>query len=489
MSEFTPTPEFEQKVRQALDVPAPSASFSNGLRARLIARSSEMNPQTSLRPTWRIAIAVLTALVFLLAVFNLPAVVTAMKNLLGYIPGVGPVSQNAPLRILAEPVSLTRDGYTLSVDNALASADETLIFYHISGIPAEAYYQGYDSQGSCRIQLRLPNGTQLDTQGGETNYGDGASQIDGKITFPPIPADVTEITLWMPCLDSLDHNKTPTDWELPLRLVPAPPELTVVPVIEVAPTFEITPPAADVPAVATATPAPSTATPAEIKLEQVVPAPGGTILVGSFALLDAPADIRLADWFSLTEGTVTDASGREFAFQPEPTGYGFLDLNDPALFIDAETPAWSGRWAIQIDGTEFTWPLTFTVRQVEAISRCAPVTFEFDTGPNSQVGQEWKLDQDLELCDGARVHLISIYRRNAQRIDITYTTDTPGLCHLPLKFDGYGNTGGGSGCEANGDCFTGVFYNDGAPSGKLTGVLTGELEVTLAGPWQVQWQP
>ncbi len=487
MSEFTPTPEFEKKVSQALDVPGPSAAFSNALRARLITRSSEMKPQTSLRPVWRIAFALTALIVFLLVVFNLPGVATAMKTLFGYLPGVGPVSQDAPLRVLAESVSITRDGYTVTVEKVLASADKTVVTYRISGIPTDAYYEGYEQQGSCRIQLHLPDGTQFDVQAGYLGSREGADEITGQYNFPPIPADVNDLTFWLPCLDLLYHDKAPAGWEIPLRLVPAPPDMELVPIIEVEPTEDAAQPAEDVPAATPPAPTPAPVTPAELTLEQVVPAPEGYILVGSFSLLDQPANIHLGEWFYLEDGTITDASGQEFLFSASPTGYEFSDLNDPFRAIDSTIQ--SGRWAIQIQPAEFAWPITFTVNKTRAISKCEPLKFEFDTGPGPQVGQEWKLDKDLELCNGQQIHLISAFLRSADRYDITYTTAIPNLRHLWLEFEGHGSHGGGGWCEGDGTCFTGLQYSGGAPSGKLTAVLTGELDIILQGPWQVQWQP
>jgi hypothetical protein len=479
MSEFTPTPEFEKKVGQAFNVPEPSDEFAGALRARLLRRSSEMKPQTSLRPAWRIAFALTALMIFLVVVFNLPGVATAMKTLFGYLPGVGPVSQDAPLRMLTEPVSVTRDGYTVTVENVLASADKTTLAYRISGIPADAYYEGYDPQPGCRIQIRLPDGSQLDTQAGYLGSHEGADEIIGQYNFPSIPADVNALTFWLPCLDLLYHDKTPADWEIPLRLTLAPPDLTLVPIIEVEPTVTMAQPVA--------APSPVPVTPAELTLEQVIPAPEGYILVGSFSLLDQPENIHLGDWFYLEDGIVSDASGQEFPFSASPIGYQFSDLNDPFRAIDSTIQG--GRWAIQVQSTEFAWPITFAVNTTRAVSRCEPVKFEFDTGPSPQVGQEWGLEKDLELCDGQKIHLKSAFLRSAQRLDITYTTDIPNLRYLWLSFDGYGSHGGGGWCEPNGECFSGVQYNDGIPTGKLTAVFTGELDIVMEGPWQVQWRP
>lgn len=486
MNEFTPTPGFEKKIRQALAVPGPSLEFSKGLRAKLIARSSEMKPQPFLRPAWRIAFVFALLFFFVLVAFNLPGVAAAMKTLFGYLPGAGPVSQDAPLRVLAEPVSVTRDGYTIRVDNILASADKTTLDYRISGIPTQAFYDGYDPQPACRIQLRLPDGTQLDAVGGYSGSSEGADAISGQYSFPPIPTDVNELVFWLPCIDQLDHGQTPPNWEVPLRLAPAPPDLTLVPIIEVQPT-ETGMPATDQPDAVTSDPVLAPVTAAELTLEQVVPAPQGTILVGSFALLDQPANIHLGEWFYLEDGTVSDASGQEISFSASPEGYGSADLND--AFRPLDEIVQNGRWAIQLEPAEIVWPLTFTVHSTQAVSRCEPAIIAVDTGPNPQVGQEWVLNEDLELCDGQKIHLKSLFLRSDTRYDFTYTTEIPNLRYIILEFDGYASNGGGGWCEDNGECFTGVQYNNGIPVGKLTAIFTADLNIVLEGSWQVQWQP
>ena len=66
---------------------------------------------------------------------------------LGYIPGVGLVEQDPSTRILKEPVSLTRDGITVSVNQAVITSTETRLDYGISGVPLSAYPKGEEVSG------------------------------------------------------------------------------------------------------------------------------------------------------------------------------------------------------------------------------------------------------------------------------------------------------------------------------------------------------
>ena len=65
--------------------------------------------------------------------------------------------------------------------------------------------------------LRLPDGTRLARE----NYG-----------FEAIPVDVDEAVFIIPCIMNTLPGEVPENWELPLRFVPAPADLTVMPVHE-----------------------------------------------------------------------------------------------------------------------------------------------------------------------------------------------------------------------------------------------------------------
>ena len=68
----------------------------------------------------------LMILLVLLALGLLTGVAYAVGRSLGYIPGVGIIDQSVPLRLLAEPVTITRYGVTITVTDAVLSADKTV---------------------------------------------------------------------------------------------------------------------------------------------------------------------------------------------------------------------------------------------------------------------------------------------------------------------------------------------------------------------------
>ena len=174
-------------------------------------------------------VAILLALFILLA---LTGVAYAIGKSLGYIPGIGLVEQNTPIRVLAEPVSQTRDGVTITVNETVLSSDKTVLVFTVENIPLDKLSHPKD-QSFCPmiLDLRLPDGLSVSYTGGqgEGNWGSGYRY---RFTFGPVPADVNEATLLIPCIQDVLPGALPENWELPLQFVPAPDSMAALPVIE-----------------------------------------------------------------------------------------------------------------------------------------------------------------------------------------------------------------------------------------------------------------
>ena len=133
MSDFNPSPEFEEKVRKAVDVPSANPEFVNKLRNELARRPAKMKARFMLKPAWAFAFVI----VALTLIASAPAAVNALKKLFGYVPGVGLVDNSSGMRTLAEPASVTKDGVTLTVTQALVYADHVQLVFEVSGIATE----------------------------------------------------------------------------------------------------------------------------------------------------------------------------------------------------------------------------------------------------------------------------------------------------------------------------------------------------------------
>ena len=433
---------------------------------RIAARLERRSSLQALRA--RPAIVVLAALVSL---GLLSGVVYAVGRSLGYIPGVGIVDQGSALRVVAEPVVLTREGITLTVTQGLASSDKTVITYRVEDIPeaalAKDFREGQTPTPRCALYdfLRLPDGTTASPTGGQ---GRGwRLGFEYRWTFDPLPEGVNEVTLIVSCLLETMPGAAPENWEVVLAFVPAPPDLTVVPVVEIT----SSPP----PDLGTAGEVPSTPTPSPITIEQTIELDDGYILIGSFHSISTDGGIVTSpDVRSLL---ITDADGREV-----PHNYAD-DVDLPTGDEHTST------WAYKILGKVHAWPLTIAVDALEATLPEAQASFEFDTGPSPQTEQHWSLNQDLQL-GGYNVRVL-----DAIRTPVGYTFSfraDPGVVGVGVDLRGpeeyvppYGGGGGGGG---DGSFSAGVAYADRIPEGRLT-VDVRNLTVIVAGPWSIQWEP
>ncbi|MEM4188764.1 MAG: hypothetical protein QXN56_06435, partial [Candidatus Hadarchaeum sp.] len=90
------------------------------------------------RPAWLVLI-----LVLMLALISGAAY--ALGRSLGYLPGVGLVEQGTPIRVLAETVSQTRDGITLTVQEAVLTSERTVIVLTLENLPMQTFMRPEDS--------------------------------------------------------------------------------------------------------------------------------------------------------------------------------------------------------------------------------------------------------------------------------------------------------------------------------------------------------
>ncbi len=246
----------------------------------------------SLRPGWVAAFVVLLVLVISFFAIGPQRVSAIMQRLLGYIPGVGVVDTSAPIRVLKEPVTQSRNGISITVTAAVLTADRTHLEVQIFGVPRSAYPNSESISGCIDPPyLVLPDGSKLQASG----------------EFPAIPAEVNAATLVIPCITNTLPGSVPDNWTLPLQFIAAPADMTVMPVEELQPT------ATDTPRPPQATPSESetgtTATPsASVTVTQVIDTDTGYILVVAYA--PAPGA-----WVQRTGMvTITDATGKNVPY-------------------------------------------------------------------------------------------------------------------------------------------------------------------------------
>ena len=442
----------DKSMKQALenlarrDVPE-----NTNLWPELSAKLERKSPMTTLRT--RPVFAVLIALFVFL---TLSGAAYALGKALGYIPGVGIIDQSAPIRVLAEPVSVTRDGLTITVKEAVLSADKTII--------VAAMEKDGQSWGPCLVfnELSLSDGKTYNSDPG-SNVGDGINGM--RLTYAPLPAGVNEaVLLALPCLPPKEPGKIPEKWEFPLRFVPAPPDMTVMPVTE-----------------STPSPMPVSSTDTQVEnalsITKVIDTGDGYILIGEFA---PPAPSQVGDWSSLT-GIIklTDAKGQEIAYD---------------IPQDAELPApnapHSESWAIKF-GKGFASPLriAYSSQYVLPAPSQQIVEFEFDAGPNPSMDQVF--NQEVQLAG----HLVQVgihVSTNGYFFDFTCPDGV--IAGAKVEIPGYTFTGGGGGGEVGGygtspsGWGAGMNYSN-IPKGKVKVVLSDVWIYDEIETWTIDWQP
>lgn len=404
MSEFNPIPEFEEKVRKAIAVPDANPDFVNQLQNELAGRPVRMKPRFVLKPAWAVAFAV----ILLAVITSAPRAVNALKRLLGYVPDVGLVENTGNLRILAEPSSVTRDGITITITQAMVYADHVELQYSVQGI-GESNEMGNDICGfdhpnndfwsDADADLRLPDGTIV-----RRDYA-GKYQSANTFAMKPvyataIPSEVNELTMVLKCIPLTKLGTAPENWEVPFKLIAVPAGTVVgAPVVEVEATS----------APATAEPAaPTAALPApkiSVTLERVVPLDSGMIFYIHFnvdnpdpSLISImPASVYLLD----SLGQKTQLRGG-FVWQPFEhrvgSSFEYMSQTKPAagpLTILVEN-------AIAYYAPLYTDPPQATPDEM---------SFTFNAGENPQYGQTWQINKDLVIA-GYPIHVLSARAAN-----------------------------------------------------------------------------
>lgn len=405
----------------------------------------------------------LMLLVVLLVVSLLTGVAYAIGRSLGYIPGFGLVEQGTPIRVLKAPVSVTRQGVTVTVKSAILTADRTSIEYSITGVPPSAYPEGEAVTGGCigelsQPYLLLPNGTKVP---------------EGRFLTTGIPADVDTAVFVLPCIFNTLPGTVPENWELSLQFVPAQSQqLTVFPVTEIPPSPQ---------------PSPSITAQNPLALTRVLDIGNRFVLMGEFrydVLGTVVHDNVFADgsWLWTKNVRVMDASGREIPLQING------DIEGPIPSGHAEA------WMYQID-KNFIPPLTiyYEVERVTPIGDEQRAEFEFDAGTDPQEGMTWPVNREFTF-GGYRIHLNSITLEHGG-YNFHFKNDPDASANLlDVEIVGHppfcGGGGGGPSLEEQ-ELTRSVCY------GMATPIPTGKLQIVIKFQalrretqiYQLKWEP
>jgi hypothetical protein len=473
MNEWNSTPQFEEEVRQSFGVPEIRSEFVDQVYVDLMRRANTRARKSrsflGLRPAWKVALAILSLMIIGAFVMGPQRVYAAVLQLIGYIPGVGIVDQSVPIRVLAEPVSVTRDGISITVTSAVLTGDRTHIEYRIFGVPGSAYPTREDVVGCTQSEyLRLPDRTRLGHAAG------GFQPVPANIDFQPVPANVNEAVLVIPCIFNTLPGTVPENWELPLRFVPAPPNMTVMPVIELSPSPQARSTEAEAMSVSKNSSTATAPLESAVTVQRVIETADGYILVG----LTRPQNKTGESSEPAGNFEIRDASGKIVNHTyPEDVS---LDVADAGL---DGIP-----WAAQLKAAGLVYPLTISFPMVTVYQPdpSATAEFEFDAGPNPQMGQEYASNQEIQLL-GHTLKVVSLTVDSRNGYNFIFQVD-PDVSSANVQIEGYTPGGWGGGGKWDGKFNRSLSYAK-IPTGKLKVIVSGLTLIGEPVTWQGQWSP
>ena len=230
--------EIEEALGTLSSAPEPDPAFVARLERQLRAQGTTAARQPAREPSvwqhfrgliWQplqrhrwatIGVAVLLALAVAFLAVGPQRVWADLQRLLGYVPGVGFVDLEET-RVLTAPVTGSREGVTLRVEQVVAKSDGTTVVISSKGLPSEdeVWPQGPEREALSQARLRLSDGRTLEPDTFTLRWG------AGRLEFPPLPDDVHRVTLQLPRLPLVPAGVAPEEWEIPLTLRPVTGEL------------------------------------------------------------------------------------------------------------------------------------------------------------------------------------------------------------------------------------------------------------------------
>ena len=385
----------------------------------------------------------------------------AVKNLIGYIPGIGFVQQDASTLYLAKPVSITQKGVTLTVEQAVADATRIVISYRMDGLPEPGQGETYACVYSDN-RLKLPNGKERLPVGG------GISGNEARIEFSPLPAGVKQVKL-------VSHGEAdcpaPIDWsvDIPLGTAAPQPSLPVMDVTPVSSPSEVISPEAATSQNAAA--GSSITDQVKVTVEKTVPLAEGWLVTGHISW----SDPQIKNMYVPPEMvTATDQAGKNIPVEPIDAGYS------------------NGEFGFILKQKEILSPVKLSIQSVmvNGMLENGP-EFSFNTGSNSQPGQEWVIGKTLDVFgmpvdvvkvtpagfdDGTKGYAVTLRIPDAiSNIDMQYVT----------KAVGFGSFGEGRPLAEHQYEIRMGFPGD-VPEGQLTFAIFN-VQWDLVGNWETSW--
>jgi hypothetical protein len=469
------SPDFEAEVEKILSVPDADQQFVKDLRTRILNDPNRLKKTSQpfyLKLSWAVLMSAFIITGLVIIIIGPKQVWAAVRSLFGYVPGIGFVQSDTPLRVLDTPLSQERDGITIKVEEGLSDSQQTILLYTVDGISQDLRPTSEDAPFCIHgPYLRLENGSQLEMTQGESNGWPSGYQA--KEIFQPVPANMDAFTLVIPCVGGTRPGSAPENWEFTLTLKPAPADMEVLPVINLS-TLEPTATQETTSSALETNPAAPETTPVseaiQINLEKMVELENGYLIQGNVTWQGFDDSFVNFDTYQLQ---LTDANGQNIPIEP-------VDADRMSDLEQKEVV-----WAVTTNSKGFASPLTFSLPSI-SIDHPASSIFDLDLGDDPQTGTVWDLNQDVDVS-GYVVHIVkvtfSMGRSGNYALDFSFETDPNEITAVSVSDPDNHSAmfGGGGGGDGSGVINQSIEY-DYVPQG-VRHFLINRISTLMQGPW------
>lgn len=405
MNNVFPSPEFENTMRSALAAPHIDPDFKENFRARLALAANQRpgrpNFISFLRPMRAVAIIMVAVLLAIILIIGPQRAWAQVLDWLKFVPGFGFVQSETELRILAGPVSQTRDGITVTIEQGLVDDNHTWITYFFEGIPDDLRpLSEEDPECFSYPLLLLPDGRVLNIEAG--TGGGGYTWTREQYVYPAVPANMNEVTVSLPCVPGVRREEGPQNWKLKLNFVTAPDDYEMLPVIPLATPIQEQDPAAT----------PTTLHGVMLRAENLVELEDGYLIQGS---VDWTQSEVAEIYFNESMLSVTDANGDSVLVEPI---YNDLSMQGEDRRI--------ATWSLQTNRKDLAGPLAVHLNDLIIPYSFEKPRFILDFGDQPQDGRTWELDQVLPIGE---------YRVTVLSAQFTAFPDGNYMLSLKLEID------------------------------------------------------
>jgi hypothetical protein len=403
-----------------------------------------------------------------------PQVAAALKQLFGYVPGIGLVEPVVGMRVLAQPVSATRDGIALTLQQVIAYQDHVELSYQVEAIPVALRFDAAKDAGTedqfCFGEdsyptLLLPDGSTLEPDpmalGGQWLV-DQTGYIAGHSFSVPIPESMGGATFVLKCVSEVKRGAGPEDWMMPFNLVPAPEDMVV---------------GEDVISVALSGSARATDKGITLTIDQVVKEGDGVVIYVTMGWDESNSGRLGTVPMSLV---VTDLTGRPFLVSPiDHPGRPWNDEGRQFVYKTHGIPA-DGPLTLTIDRVWTFYTFDKTKEMMEQPS------FVFDAAGAGQVGPTWTLDEHFQFGDVQfDIPLARTVEQDGHKgYEFLVRTAEP-YEMVVLEIGDYATSNFWTEYPSEEGAM--LLYDGDVP--PLVSVLVYKIGVVMDGLWQVSWTP